>query len=148
MLLIGSTASPFVRRIRILFPEISVEFIDVFSDTGQSRLKSLGPIRKVPVLIDGDKKVFDSNIIYQYLTNKPRDIEEQIDLLLVNEVNDSALVLLQLKRFGLDVDLSSQIAMNHQKRVEDNLLVINNYDLKWNFVGVSLFCLLDWLKFR
>ena len=80
MLLIGSTASPFVRRIRILFPEISVEFIDVFSDTGQSRLKSLGPIRKVPVLIDGDKKVFDSNIIYQYLTNKPRDIEEQIDL--------------------------------------------------------------------
>ncbi len=29
-----------------------------------------------------------------------------------------------------------------------NFSAINEYILKWDFVGVSLYCLLDWLKFR
>ncbi len=70
MKLIGSAASPYVRKVRVVMAEkrLDYQFIqeDVWSDTttiGQSN-----PLGKVPCLImEGSEAMFDSRVIVEYL---------------------------------------------------------------------------------
>ncbi len=69
MKLIGSLASPFVRKARIAFLEkkidIELALEDVWSP--ESTLQSLNPVGKVPTLVLDDGSVFyDSSVIVEY----------------------------------------------------------------------------------
>jgi len=70
MKLIGSTASPYVRKVRVVLAEkrLDCQFIheDVWSD--DTTISASNPLGKVPCLVmDGGEAMFDSRVIVEYL---------------------------------------------------------------------------------
>lgn len=70
MKLIGSAASPFVRKVRVVMAEkrLDYQFIieDVWSAT--TTISSANPLGKVPCLVmEGSEAMFDSRVIVEYL---------------------------------------------------------------------------------
>ena len=70
MKLIGSYASPFVRKARIVLAEKRIEYefvVDNPNDAG-SRVSDFNPLGKVPVLVTDDgAAIYDSSVIVEYL---------------------------------------------------------------------------------
>src|SRR5215813_8142366 len=70
MKLIGSYASPFVRKARIVLAEKRIEYdfvVDNPNDPG-SRVSEFNPLGKVPVLVTDDgATIYDSSVIVEYL---------------------------------------------------------------------------------
>jgi glutathione S-transferase len=70
MKLIGSTTSPYVRKVRVVMAEKKLEFNlvteDVWADT--TTISGSNPLGKVPCLImEGAEALFDSRVIVEYL---------------------------------------------------------------------------------
>ena len=70
MKLIGSTTSPYVRKVRVVMAEKKLEFVfvneDVWADT--TTVSASNPLGKVPCLImEGGEALFDSRVIVEYL---------------------------------------------------------------------------------
>jgi glutathione S-transferase len=70
MKLIGSTTSPYVRKVRVVMAEKKLEFTfvteDVWADT--TTISGSNPLGKVPCLImEGAEALFDSRVIVEYL---------------------------------------------------------------------------------
>jgi len=70
MKLIGSLASPYVRKVRVVMAEkkLDYQFVleDVWAET--SAISEANPLGKVPCLVmDGGEAVFDSRVIVEYL---------------------------------------------------------------------------------
>jgi glutathione S-transferase len=70
MKLIGSAASPYVRKVRVVMAEkrLDYQFVheDVWSD--ETTIAHSNPLGKVPCLImDGSEAMFDSRVIVEYL---------------------------------------------------------------------------------
>lgn len=72
MKLIGTPASPFTRKARIVLAEKRIEYdfiIDRPSDP-ETQVPLFNPLGKVPVLVlDDDTTIFDSRVIVEYLDN-------------------------------------------------------------------------------
>lgn len=72
MKLIGSTTSPFVRKVRIVLAEKKIEY-DFELDSPwvpESGVPNLNPLGKIPVLaLDDNTLLFDSRVISEYLDN-------------------------------------------------------------------------------
>ena len=70
MKLIGSTTSPYVRKVRIVLAEkkLEAEFIEENVWVANTSIHSSNPLGKIPCLIiDGQEAVFDSRVIVEYL---------------------------------------------------------------------------------
>ncbi|MCD6027566.1 MAG: glutathione S-transferase [Solimicrobium sp.] len=70
MKLIGSTASPFVRKVRIFLAEKKLECDLILEDvwSPDTIIQDLNPLGKVPCLVMEDNScVFDSHVIVEYL---------------------------------------------------------------------------------
>jgi glutathione S-transferase len=70
MKLIGSYASPFVRKARIVLAEkrIEYEFVVDNPNDAASRVSDFNPLGKIPVLITDDgANIYDSSVIVEYL---------------------------------------------------------------------------------
>jgi glutathione S-transferase len=68
--LIGTTTSPFVRRVRVVALEKGVDLtlIPALTDEGQAALRRASPVWKVPVaLFDDGRTVYDSRVIIDEL---------------------------------------------------------------------------------
>lgn len=151
MQLLGSNASPFVRRIRLLLEDKDYEYkqLKVFTEEGQAELKKVTPTRRVPVLIDGSQTFIDSYLITKYLSNKTFDLDYEKDLLLINEGNDAAIHLFQLRFFETDKNWENTFSRNLLRRMEDVLKYFESQDLsQWGIREQWLYCFVDWLSFR
>lgn len=72
MKLIGTTTSPFVRKVRIVLAEkkIEAEFQIDSPWTPDTHVPDVNPLGKIPVLIlDDGSPMFDSRVIVEYLDN-------------------------------------------------------------------------------
>lgn len=70
MKLIGSTTSPYVRKVRIVMAEKKLDYNFVIEDawSDQTRIGDANPLGKVPCLImEGGEALFDSRVIVEYL---------------------------------------------------------------------------------
>ena len=70
MKLIGSAASPYVRKVRVVLAEKRLEYQFVIEDVWapDSTISTSNPLGKVPCLImDGSEAMFDSRVIVEYL---------------------------------------------------------------------------------
>ncbi|MCB9094913.1 MAG: glutathione S-transferase family protein [Halobacteriovoraceae bacterium] len=152
--LFGSQASPYVRRIRLMLNEDKYEFIkiDIFSKEGQKELSRYTQTKRVPVLVDGEQVIWDSYLITKYLLNRPLTIEEEKKLILINEANDSGIVLFQMKRFDLDPNHKNIYSKIQEKRIAGILELFNeeygSREFKWDLEEQWLYCMLDWFKYR
>lgn len=90
MKLIGTPASPYTRKARVVAAEkrIDYEFVVESPSEPGSRVPAYNPLGKVPVLITDDgKTIFDSRVIVEYLDNAspvakliPEDIRQRIQV--------------------------------------------------------------------
>lgn len=159
MKLYGSTSSPFVRRLRLFLADKPYEFVtlNIFEAADREILTRLNPTHKIPMLQDGEQVVFDSGIIYRYLAQKfaiaPLTWPQENTLTTINAANDSFVELLLCKRSGFNVEEDKLFFKLQRDRVAATLKVLNQKVLEgefndWNYLSISLFCLVDWVMFR
>ena len=160
MKLIGSTASPYVRRVRILLHELGIDYefktIQAFSKEGMDELATYTLTRRVPVLVDGTNVIWDSHLIAKYLFEKQNQklpkLEEEKEINLINEANDSGIILYQLKYFSLDNGGENTFSKLNYNRLKGILTHFDkqlaNEALGWGLVANYLYCMLDWFSFR
>ena len=70
MKLIGSTTSPYVRKVRIVMAEkkLDYQFLQDNVWSADTRIAASNPLGKVPCLVmEGGEAVFDSRVIVEYL---------------------------------------------------------------------------------
>lgn len=159
MKLYGSSTSPFVRRLRVFLSGLDHEFINIniYEEEGRSILKAINPALKIPMLVDGEKVIFDSRIIFQHLNQAyVKDawtINDDNNLTLINAANDSYVELFLLEKSGIDTSQDALFFNLQHERIQSTLDVLNtsasqgSFDT-WNFASISLFCLIDWALFR
>jgi glutathione S-transferase len=170
MKLYGSITSPFVRRVRFLLHELGIPFelIDTLADAGQAEMRTKNPIWKVPcVEIDG-QILWDSHTIIEYLTDThkgnakllraPQGAERWREKNLVTAADgcvESAINVFYLRKDGVEVDKVAYL-IKQRARVESILTWLktqlkDNYFTTEKKLGLSeltLYCILDWLRFR
>ncbi|MEQ9545449.1 MAG: glutathione S-transferase N-terminal domain-containing protein [Marinobacter sp.] len=158
MKLIGSTASPYVRRIRILLDEEPYDFINLnIYGEGRDDLRRNNPALKIPMLVDGDQEIYDSRVIARYLSAKqcldPLTWNQENQLTLIDAANDSAVTLLLSERSGLDTHADVMFFNLQRERIMTTLrtlaaMVNDDQFERWNYPAICLYCLVDWLDFR
>lgn len=72
VIIIGSPISPYVRKILAILAikKIAFEIDPVVAFYTDERFKKINPLRRIPVLIDGDTTIVDSSVIAAYLEDK------------------------------------------------------------------------------
>ncbi|MDO6784160.1 glutathione S-transferase N-terminal domain-containing protein [Neptunomonas phycophila] len=159
MQLIGSTTSPYVRRIRLFMDNYPHEFIalNIYSPEGRDALRKFTPVMKVPVLTDDDKTLLDSRVIHKYLANKLNHAQMSWDqenlLTMIDAVNDSCITLFMLTRSGISTEEELLIADLQKERIANTINLLEaaaangSFD-EWHYPSICLYCLLDWVSFR
>ena len=70
MKLLGSTSSPYVRKVRVVMAEKKLDYTFVSEDvwSADTTISESNPLGKVPCLImEGAEALFDSRVIVEYL---------------------------------------------------------------------------------
>lgn len=159
MKLIGSSTSPYVRRLRIWLDKADYEFeeLDIYSPQGREVLRQYTPVMKIPVLVDGDQSVLDSRLIHRYLSEKfefeALSWQQQNTLTTIDAANDAYIIRLLLARSNVDPS-GDGLLMNLQgDRVQETMAVLEakvaaaEFE-RWDYPAICLYCLLDWVDFR
>lgn len=159
MKLYGSIPSPFVRRNRIFLEDIDYEFVamNIYEKDQREQLSALGPIKQIPILVDGQTTVYDSRIIFRYLNDKYKKenltIHDENIITMIDACNDAQVFLLMLVRSDIDINQDKLFINNQKNRIVDTLteldkLASGNEFEQWNFKAICLYSLLDWMEFR
>lgn len=161
--LIGSVTSPYVRKIRILLHTLDpfeLKAINYLEKNDSDYLKSINPINQIPILLDGELKIYDSRVIYNYLAKKHNlktlSVEEENILSAIDAAMDTSINLFSLRRGGLDLNGGNSYIERQKERVS---LILNyltpwvqSLDEKnqahWNILTMSLYSYLFWGEFR
>jgi len=152
--LIGSIASPFARRVRIILHGRDFDFqvINVMSKEGQGELAKYSQTRRVPILIDGDKEIIDSTIMASYLLERAFSLDEQLFMKEVDEANDAAILLFQLKAYDMDQERESKLGKLLDGRLKRILTGLNERVSELTSEleprEIWLYTFLDWLSYR
>jgi len=159
MKLLGSTTSPFVRRLRVYLEGKDHQFVnlDIFAEQDRQLLTENNPAQKIPALIDNERCIYDSRVIYRYLSEKFQDEKlswEQENLLtLIDSVNDSLVATLLLQRSNIDT-MQEGLFFNLQRERTETVFNVLNDEVaqgsftQWHYPSICLWCLLDWVEFR
>lgn len=161
--LIGSTTSPYVRKLRLLLNTLApyeMKAINYLEKDDSDYLKSINPINQIPVFMDGDQVIFDSRVIYNYLAKKHNlksfSLDEENILSAIDAAMDTSINLFSLRRGGLDLNSGNTYIERQKERVP---LILNyltpwasSRDSKnpahWDFLTMSLYAYLYWGHFR
>lgn len=159
MKLYGSTTSPYVRRLRIWLANVEHEFINlqIFAGRDRELLAERNPTLKIPMIEDGENAVYDSRVIYRYLTEKfdyPKPSwEQENQLTLIDAANDSLVQLLLLSRSDIDTQGEGLYFTLQRERVDATLQHLNDlveagHFSDWHYPSICLYSLVDWIEFR
>lgn len=158
MKLIGSSTSPYVRRIRILLGEEPHEFVnlDIYGE-GREELRRNNPTLKIPVLEDEGQQLYDSRVIARYISARqgldPLTWDQENQLTLIDGANDSAVTLLLSEKSGIDVRQDRMFYNLQHERIATTLktlsaMVADGLFRTWTYPAICLYCLVDWMDFR
>jgi glutathione S-transferase len=170
MKLIGSLASPYVRKVRVVMAEKKLDYIYELEDVwaAETKIHTSNPLGKVPCLImDDGSPLFDSRVIVEYLDTLtpvckllPPNGRERADIkcweALADGVLDAA-VLVRLEKTLRPAEQQSPSWIERQlNKVHAGLALMsrnlgetafcagNHYSL----ADVAAGCTLGWLSFR
>jgi glutathione S-transferase len=160
--LIGSTTSPYVRKLRIFLKanNLAHDFkaINYLEANDSQYLKSINPINKIPILLIDRNPLYDSRVIFNYLTKTHSipvlSLEEENILSAIDGAMDTSINLFSLRRGGLDLNSGNAYIERQKERVDLILNYLNPWVQKqvqnpnWNFVTMSMFSYLFWGNFR
>jgi glutathione S-transferase len=165
--LLGTTTSPYTRKVRILAAAAKVPFtlVDTRNDEGAALLARLGPVGKVPVLLAGEGEgaevLPDSGLIAQRLWAEhqpalraagfeldPNDWNDRSLQVVVEGALDAAINRFYLKRDGF---AETGYVARQRDRTEHILRWLDGratFGLPCRAATLSLGCALDWMVFR
>lgn len=170
MKLIGSLASPYVRKVRVVLAEKKLDYQFVLENVwaADTTINQLNPLGKVPSLImeDGDVLI-DSRVMVEYLDTLtpvckllPPNGRERADIkcweALADGVLDAA-ILVRLERTQRPPELQSEQWVERQMlKVHNGLEVVaarlgeSPYcaGIHYSLADVAVGCMLGWLSFR
>jgi len=128
MKLIGSLASPYVRKVRVVMAEKKLDYQFEIEDVWASdAILASNPLGKVPCLVmEGGEAVFDSRVIVEYLDSAspvarliPDDIRQRIQVrrweALADGCTDAIVALVGEKRRSAAQQLARNIARQQGK---------------------------------
>jgi glutathione S-transferase len=170
MKLIGSLASPFVRKARIVLAEKKIDYQLVLEDvwSPETTIHTFNPIGKVPCLLMEDgEAVFDSRVICEYVDTLspvgkliPQSGRERVEVRCWEALADGVLeaaVLIRLEATQREEARRSETWVGRQRRkIEDGLDAMsqglagktwcahNHYSL----ADIAVGCALGYLDFR
>lgn len=96
--IIGNPVSPYVRKVfvALLKKGVSFDFDPIVPFFGNDEFERLSPLRRIPVMIDGDFVLNDSTVIAEYIDEQwpeselyPKDIKDRARARWVEEYADS-----------------------------------------------------------
>tara|TARA_R110000868_G_scaffold197846_3_gene444055 strand:+ start:715 stop:1302 length:588 start_codon:yes stop_codon:yes gene_type:complete len=159
--LIGSTTSPYVRRLRIIMQGLDYTFkpIMIFNPAQRIEFKKITPVLKIPVLQvhseAGTQNIYDSRVIFNYLNKvhfkQELSIEQENTLTIIDGVSDSFVILYSMKLAGMTIEEDKRFIMAQRERVIEGFDFLDQLWARqqaWDYLSASLFCLLDWAIFR
>jgi len=172
MKLIGSTSSPYVRKVRVVLAEKKLEFRLELDNvwSGDALISASNPLGKVPCLVmEGGEAMFDSRVIVEYLDTLspvgrliPQDGRERAEVktweALADGVLDAA-VLVRLENVfeGRSPAQRSPAWIERQMaKVRAGLAAMDKglgdkpfcCGIHLSLADVAVGCALDWLSFR
>ncbi|HEY4187870.1 MAG TPA: glutathione S-transferase N-terminal domain-containing protein [Polyangia bacterium] len=164
MKLLGTTTSPYTRKIRVVLNAMGrpYEFLDIRTEPGASALKAAAPLGKIPVLLaDDGATVPDSSLIVSWLWAKDApalrtagwnlDPNAFADRALQTVVEGALDAAINHRYLRLDGFVETGYIAKQRERVER---VLSWLDARMAFerplgnAGLSLGCTLDWIVFR
>jgi glutathione S-transferase len=170
MKLLGSLASPFVRKVRIVMAEKKIDFHFVIEDawSAQSTLQQFNPLGKVPCLIMEDGgAMFDSRVIVEYLDTLtpvgkliPSSGRERAEVKCWEALADGLLdaaILVRIERTQRPENLRSEPWTSRQMgkvtaALEAMSLALSDHAFctgtHYTLADISIGCALGWLAFR
>ena len=159
MKLYGSTSSPYVRRIRLAMEAMEYEFEQVAIHDAAEReaFTRISPLRKLPVLEDGNTVVFDSHVIYQHLVEyhrlDPLSVHEAQLVTAVDALADSLIILFLGEKSELPVDESRALFRLQLGRIPPVLDWLEQQAKEgafspWSYPTMALISIMDWAEFR
>jgi glutathione S-transferase len=160
--LFGSYTSPYVRKIRLLlFHDKTVVFkpVNYFEEEGKAFLEKINPFNQIPMLLDGEQPIYDSRVMFNYLTKKYKwkelTIEEENILSAIDTIIASGVNLFSLRKGGIDIDHIDHYFIERQKKRLPSLIKLlipwstTQFPEKdWNYLTMSLVSMLHWLEVR
>ncbi len=169
MKLIGSTTSPYVRKVRVVLAEkrMECEFVKEDVWAAETTIGQLNPLGKVPVLVlDDNTSIYDSCVIAEYLdarapTSKliPDDNRERAEVktweALADGMNDAAVAMLLEGKRDKNIQLQSWID-RQQRKVDRALAEMSRalgknawcYGKSFSLADVAAGVALGYLSFR
>jgi glutathione S-transferase len=169
MKLIGSDASPFARKVRIVLAEKKIDYEFELDDpwADKSAIWGNNPLGQVPVLIlEDDTPIFDSRVIVEFLDNAsprgkliPSDNRERIEVRRWEALADGVLdagVLVRRERARPAAEQSADWINRQLKKVDVGIRMMA-HDLSENawcagngftLADISVGVCLGWLAFR
>jgi glutathione S-transferase len=170
MKLIGSLASPFVRKVRVVLAEKKLEYGYELENVwgAETRIHEHNPLGKVPCLIMEDgSSLFDSRVIVEYLDTMspvckllPPNGREKVDVKCWEALADGVLeaaVLVRLERTLRPAEQQSEAWIERQMvKVRAGLAVMSNnlgekpfcVNNHYSLADVAVGVCLGWLAFR
>lgn len=157
--LIGSLTSPFVRRVRMLLEGIPFELkeLNIYEAEDGLQLNKVNPVNQIPVLLDNEKKIWDSRVIFNYLNQKHKfqnhDWNFENNLTAIEGAMNAGVSLFQLKRSGININEQYMVISRYRDRMDSVLdyfkPYLENEGLKeWNYLTMSIYSFLDWGTYR
>jgi glutathione S-transferase len=165
--LLGTTTSPYTRKVRILATAARLPFtlVDTREDAGSGLLAKLGPIAKVPVLLVGEGDAVevlpDSSLIAQRLWSEhegalresgfvldPTDWQDRTLQVVVEGALDAAINRFYLRRDGFADQGYVAVQRDRVQRILGWLEGKVTFARPCTAATLSLGCTLDWMLFR
>ena len=171
MKLIGSLASPYVRKVRVVMAEKKLDYQFVLEDVwaAGSTIGESNPLGKVPCLVmEGGEAVFDSRVIVEYLDMLspvgkliPASGRERIEVrtweALADGLADAAIAARMERTWpGRDGQRSEAWIARQMAKVDAALLAMSQGlgERPWcagthfSLADIAVGCALGWLEFR
>ena len=171
MKLIGSLASPYVRKVRIVMAEKKLDYQHELEDVwGRDKISKSNPLGKVPCLVlAGGEAIFDSRVIVEYLDTRspvsrliPEGSRERIEVrtweALADGILDAAILArLEQTWAGRSAEQRSQAWVDRQMhKVNASVVAISAglADKSWcsgihlSLADIAVGCALGYLDFR
>ena len=163
--LIGSLRSPFVRTCRMLMMQNEIDFefkvLNFVQEKADAEaLKKETPINKVPILINGAQKIFDSRVIVNFLTKKhglrELSLEEENIVSCIYSCLDTGVILFLMREDSYDMNHAGFFLSRQRERIPRNLEFITPWMKRldsskkedWNYASMALYSFLYWAEAR
>ena len=132
--IIGSPISPYVRKVLVMLEHKQVPYHLVpyipWLDPTETDISHLHPLKRIPILVDGDFSLPDSSVIVQYLEERfpektllPNDLEDRARARWFEEYSDTKL----FSTFVVNIFFEMMMKPNVLKQSVDQALIDQNF---------------------